>query len=204
MICPQCYSTVPTGATECPACNTAFQFAGIATTTTSFFVERAVSRKLSEEENQSLLKKMEESDKILSQTFAGQLAYIKPDELDDILGKLQADHDKDWERNVSALAKADLQQLQFEGLQLQHLISDNKEITNILNVGLKLLAKKKYAEAAEWWSLQRGQPQVLPQSKAELLYLLMEMFTYRLDNQLNKINHLIQQIRQHSKFGNSV
>ncbi|WP_210489343.1 hypothetical protein [Rufibacter aurantiacus] len=200
MLCPKCFNLVPEAFTKCPVCETKVQISGLVSTTGSQFVETAITRKILEEKSNSLLKKMEESDFLLSQAFLKQISYIKPEEIDGIIYNSQTGIEKDWETSLKTLMEGNIEKLNFEALQLQDLINKDKNIKNFLNIGLKFLKSGKYDEAIEWWILQREQFRRNHKPRIELILLLMEMVTYRLNMQTHNAEELIQRIRSHPEF----
>ena len=204
MICRNCMQEAPEGAEKCPECQTSLQFRRLAAlgAENSFTAERALSRKLVEEQENSLLRIMEEAGRHLDEIISSQLTYFNPDDLGGVIGiSSEGESITHLGSELTSLIEAGIEKLSFEGLHLQYLLSANQnKVQNAMKIGLRFLKSKKYAEASEWWALQRGRPESLQRPKADLLFLLMEMFTYRLAGQSKLAELASEQIRRHPEF----
>ncbi|MBK8920272.1 MAG: hypothetical protein IPM81_02005 [Saprospirales bacterium] len=194
----------PEGAEKCPECQTSLQFGRLAAlgAENSFMVDRVLSRKTAEEQESQMLRKMEEAGRHLDEIISGQLAYFNPDDLGGVIGSSSREESVSHLGNeLATMIEAGIEKLSFEGLHLQDLLSANQnKVQNALKIGCRFLKSKKYVEASEWWALQRGQPESLQSPKAELLFLLMEMFTHRLAGQTKLAELASEQIRRHPEF----
>lgn len=199
MICPNCIKEIPDDSVKCPECQTLLQFGRLAALDSekNFTTERALSRKLVEEQENMINRKMEEAIHLLDNTILGQLNYINPSDLGGIsvIGSFDL-----MKGDLDLMLEADIEKLSFEGFQLQDLLSNQNKVQNALKVGLKFLKSKKYSEASEWWSLQRGQAESLQNLKIDLLFLLMEMFTHRLAGKTDLADLTSAKIRRHPEF----
>ena len=199
MTCPGCYSSVAEDATECPVCGIELSFRGGISVGQNFAIEKAMSGKRSEEESAAFVKKMEESDRLFSLTVAGDPGFLTAGEADGLLSRFSQAAEKEREDTLVKMIDLGIEKFEIEGIQLNTLMerAGQPNLPNILTTGIKLLKLKRYSEAAEWWVLQRSQPQVLKHSATELLYLLMELFTYRIAGRHESANHLAEEIRSH-------
>lgn len=98
----------------------------------------------------------------------------------------------------AALAK-DLPSVAIEGIQLSRLVDGSGDEMKVLKRGLLFVKNGKFAEAIEWWTLQRERLDAT-RSRARLLYLLMEAFTCSLAHDAEGARDARRQIREHPLF----
>jgi hypothetical protein len=111
----------------------------------------------------------------------------------------------------AALAK-DLPAVAIEGIQLSQLVDRSGDDLKVIKRGLLFVKSGKYAEAIEWWTLQRerldaspaggrpGAPSDKVRSRSQLLYLLMEAFTCSLAKDAEGARDAKRRIREHPLF----
>jgi hypothetical protein len=98
----------------------------------------------------------------------------------------------------AALAK-DLPAIAIEGIQLSRLVDRSGDDVRVLKRGLLFVKSGKYAEAIEWWTLQRQRLDA-SRGKSQLLYLLMEAFTCSLARDAEGARDVRRQIREHPLY----
>ncbi len=100
---------------------------------------------------------------------------------------------------LEKMLSLDAQHVTLEGIKLSELLDGKADDKDILRKGLLFLKHRKYAEAVEWWTINR---QKLDTSRQRLQFvlLIMEAFTYILSGDKHKVNTLRQQIRHHALY----
>jgi hypothetical protein len=98
----------------------------------------------------------------------------------------------------AALAK-DLPAVAIEGIALSRLVDRSGDDVKILKRGLTFLKSGKYAEAQEWWTLQRARLDPA-RGRSQLLFLLMEAFTCSLAHDPEGAREAKRKIREHPVF----
>jgi hypothetical protein len=98
----------------------------------------------------------------------------------------------------AALAK-DLPQVAIEGIQISHLVDRSGDDVKVVKRGLAFVKNRKYAEAIEWWTLQRGRLDA-SRTRSRLLFLLMEAFTCSLAGDAEGAREAKRLIREHPLF----
>lgn len=98
----------------------------------------------------------------------------------------------------AALAK-DLPAVAIEGIQISHLVDRSGDDVKVVKRGLAFVKARKYAEAIEWWTLQRGRLDP-SRARSRLLFLLMEAFTCSLSGDAPGAREARRQVREHPLF----
>jgi collagenase-like PrtC family protease len=205
MTCPICYASISEGLSECPSCKKPLPLKGAITTAHNSTVENAISKKISEGEYLMFQKKIEQTGDLLSLIESGHTAnLLRPQEVEGLLAKSQERHEQEKEDHLTQMMDQGIEAFKIEGIQLSNLMTGggHAHVVKIIQTGVKLIKAKKLAEAAEWWRLQRMQSTVSPNSKTELLYLLLELLTLKMSTQ-HPPDHLLRQIRNHPEFSRS-
>jgi hypothetical protein len=98
----------------------------------------------------------------------------------------------------AALAR-DLPAVAIEGIQLSRLVDRSGDDVKVIKRGLLFVKSGKYAEAIEWWALQRERLDAT-RGRSQLLFLLMEAFTCSLAKDGEGARDAKRRIREHPLF----
>lgn len=89
--------------------------------------------------------------------------------------------------------------VELDGITLGALLDRDQEVATMLRRGLAFLKRGRFAEASEWWSLQRAQLEPTRQ-RLDLLLLLLEAFTHTLAGDHARAAAVRAQIRKHPLY----
>lgn len=84
---------------------------------------------------------------------------------------------------------------EIEGIALARLFDRDGDDIRIIKRGIAFMRHRKWAEAIEWWSLQREANQERP--RFDLLIRLFELWTYELSDQPVRASKAREAIRKH-------
>lgn len=166
--CDNCGSPYDAAAIVCPFCRSPRGFAGLSRTPSS---EDRLDRIVTE----NLLARSDAGiEDLLARDLAGPLS---PGDLRDALVRVDERNDPSLADLENSLALESA--IAVDGITLAELIDKGGNDLKIIKRGLTFLKKQRWAEALEWWTLNREN--LSPsQDRLSLLLLLMEGFTHRL------------------------
>ena len=166
--CDNCGSPYDAAAIVCPFCRSPRGLAGLSRMPGS---EDRLDRIVTE----NLLARSDAGiEDLLARDLAGPLS---PGDLRDALVRVDARNDPSLADLENSLALESA--IAVDGITLAELIDKSGTDLKIIKRGLLFLKKGMFAEALEWWTLQREN--LTPsQDRLGLLLLLMEGFTHRL------------------------
>lgn len=167
--CDNCGSPYDAAAIVCPFCRSPRGLTGLARTPSP--QEDRLDRMVTE----NLLARSDAGiEDLLARDLAGPLS---PGDLRDALVRVDARNDPSVADLENALSLESA--LAVDGITLADLIDKSGSDLKIIKRGLAFLRKQRWAEALEWWTLNREN--LSPsQDRLGLLLLLMEGFTHRL------------------------
>lgn len=102
----------------------------------------------------------------------------------------------------SMLSSEDAGVLRLDDGLLSDLLREGVEGQTVLKRGLAFLKHRKYAQAIEWWSLNRA-GLVAESSKLHLLLLIMEAMTYHLAGDQDRAQATRQKVMTHPLYRRS-
>jgi hypothetical protein len=124
--------------------------------------------------------------------------FLALSELRDAVARLEDAGEPKLADLEAALAK-DLPAVAIEGIQLSRLVDRSGDDVKVLKRGLLFVKSGKYAEALEWWTLQRSRLDPT-RTRSQLLFLLMEAFTCSLARDGEGARDAKRRIREHPLF----
>lgn len=145
----------------------------------------------------ALLEKDEEAEANMLMRELEVQGPLAPAELGAALARA-ADADPSLDQLEDLLAR-DATEIVVEGIQLASLVDRNGDDVKVLKRGLTFLKHQQYANAREWWTLNR---QALDPSRRrfDLLLLMMEAFTYSLAHDHDAAAKVKRRIREHPEY----
>jgi hypothetical protein len=189
-VCDDCGSSYPEDHVRCPVCRA--PRGGFSSTSGGL---ARMDDELAREQASATHAMMDQSDALLTRVMerdiGGSLA------LAELGGELMR---ADVERGPSldaldALVAGQGGGAEIEGIVLTRLFDRSGDDVRVLKRGLAFMRHKKWAEASEWWSLQREAHAERP--RFELLVRLFELWTYDLSGQRALAEQTRELIRQH-------
>ncbi|WP_163995573.1 zinc ribbon domain-containing protein [Pyxidicoccus caerfyrddinensis] len=131
----------------------------------------------------------------LEQESAGPLMLA---ELQSVSDRLAGDAAPGLNELEGLLAK-EAAPVSFDGIQLSSLLERGSQDQAVLRKGLVLLRHRRYAEALEWWTLNREALEP-SRERLELLLLMMEAFTHGLAGNRARERAVRQQVLAHPLY----
>lgn len=131
---------------------------------------------------------------LLTRDLAGPLS---PGDLRDALVRVDARNDPSLADLENSLALESA--IAVDGITLAELIDKGGNDLKIIKRGLVFLKKQRWAEALEWWTLNRENLSPA-QENLSLLLLLMEGFTHRLAGDHRRAADVHARIAQHPVY----
>lgn len=166
--CDNCGSPYDAAAIVCPFCRSPRGLAGLSRTPgNEDRLDRIVTENLLARSDAGI-------EDLLARDLAGPLS---PGDLRDALVRVDAKNDPSLADLENSLALESA--IAVDGITLAELIDKSGTDLKIIKRGLLFLKKGMFAEALEWWTLQR-EALSPSQDRLGLLLLLMEGFTHRL------------------------
>jgi hypothetical protein len=194
--CSNCSASLDVDRTTCPFCRAPRDSAALARVETTW--EGGVADGLARIMTDALLAKDAAAEALLTGAELDVAGPLAPSELLAASALLAAQADPSLEEVEGLLAK-DAPEVALEGIQLSSLVDRGTDETKILKRGLTFLKHRRYADALEWWTLQR---EALDPARRrfELLLLLMQAFTHSLAGELDAAAKTRKRIREHPVF----
>lgn len=197
--CGNCSAPLPEDLETCPYCRAPRGAGGLARGDAQSGSARALEDGLARIMTESFLAK----DIPLDDAERGGPAddgagFLALSELRAGLSRLEDDAEPKLADLEAALAK-DLPLVAIEGIQLSRLVDRSSNDMQVLKRGLVFVKSGKYAEAIEWWTLQRARLDAT-RARSRLLFLLMEAFTCSLAGDAEGARDVKRQIREHPLF----
>lgn len=194
MTCPNCRAALPPEALTCPSCRAPAGLAGLARVEPDLLGDR-----LARLEESSFLSRLDEGVSSLTRAIEVELSVgVSADDLSRLLTRI----DEKAEQSLAQLEQVlsgSSDRLDLEGLDLTKLLDRSGEGLALVRKGLVFLKHRRFAEALEWWSVNR-QGLDPGQGRLELLLLVMEAFTYSLQGDAQRLAAVRGDIRRHPSF----
>ena len=186
--CDNCGSPYDAAAIVCPFCRSPRGLAGLSRMPSS---EDRLDRIVTE----NLLARSDAGiEDLLARDLAGPLS---PGDLRDALVRVDARNDPSLADLENSLALESA--IAVDGITLAELIDKGGNDLKIIKRGLVFLKKQRWAEALEWWTLNRENLSPA-QENLSLLLLLMEGFTHRLAGDHLRAADVHARIAQHPVY----
>ena len=200
MICANCQASHDDEAASCPYCRAPRGATGLASAggAGDAHLDLALAQGLARMQQDPMLARGETMEMLareLERDVAGPLA---PSELEAALTRMGDAEAPGLEQLEGFLALGD-QPIVLEGIQLGSLLERGADAAAILKRGIVFLKKRRYAEAVEWWSLNRAGLDPT-QQRLDLLLLLLEAFTHGLTGDSTRAAATRTQIRNHPLY----
>lgn len=193
--CMACEAALGEAERDCPRCGAPRGAGGLIALASEDSLDRALADGLARSLTGSLLADLDTAGALARDLdIAGPLA---PSELMAAARRLEADSPTLAE--LSTLLPADQGKLSLDGVELSRLLDGRIEGLPMLKSGIVLLRHRRYAEAAEWWSLHRDRLDPT-QGRLDLVLLMMEIFTLMLAGDRARAAALRAQLRQHPMY----
>jgi hypothetical protein len=186
--CDNCGSPYDAAAIVCPFCRSPRGLAGLSRMPGG---EDRLDRIVTE----NLLARSDAGiEDLLARDLAGPLS---PGDLRDALVRVDARNDPSLADLENSLALESA--IAVDGITLAELIDKGGNDLKIIKRGLVFLKKQRWAEALEWWTLNRENLSPA-QENLSLLLLLMEGFTHRLAGDHRRAADVHARIAQHPVY----
>ena len=186
--CDNCGSPYDAAAIVCPFCRSPRGLAGLSRMPSS---EDRLDRIVTE----NLLARSDAGiEDLLARDLAGPLS---PGDLRDALVRVDQRNDPSLADLENSLALESA--IAVDGITLAELIDKGGNDLKIIKRGLVFLKKQRWAEALEWWTLNRENLSPA-QENLSLLLLLMEGFTHRLAGDHRRAADVHARIAQHPVY----
>lgn len=152
------------------------------------------------------------TENLLGQTDVGEalakdmavanLSLPAPSEIDQVFNRLQVEAVPSRKEIEQLLSLDQIGDIAVEGMRLNELLDNGitgAEERKMIKRGIIFLKRKKYAEAAEWWLLNRPEDD-LTNSRLHLLLTLFLTLTYKLSGNEMAANSSLLQARSNRLF----
>jgi hypothetical protein len=197
--CGNCNAPLPEDREMCPYCRAPRGAGGLARGEGQGGSARAIEDGLARIMTESFLAKEIPLDDLGQGASADEgPGFLALSELRDAVARV-ADADEPRLADLEAALAKDLPLVAIEGIQLSHLVDRSSNDMQVLKRGLVFVKSGKYAEAIEWWTLQRARLDAT-RARSQLLFLLMEAFTCSLARDVEGARDVKKQIREHPLF----
>ncbi|MBL9013042.1 MAG: hypothetical protein JNL83_02635 [Myxococcales bacterium] len=186
--CDNCGSPYDAAAIVCPFCRSPRGLAGLSRMPgNEDRLDRIVTENLLARSDAGI-------EDLLTRDLAGPLS---PGDLRDALVRVDARNDPSLADLENSLALESA--IAVDGITLAELIDKGGNDLKIIKRGLVFLKKQRWAEALEWWTLNRENLSPA-QENLSLLLLLMEGFTHRLAGDHRRAADVHARIAQHPVY----
>jgi hypothetical protein len=186
--CDNCGSPYDAAAIVCPFCRSPRGLAGLSRMPgNDDRLDRIVTENLLARSDAGI-------EDLLARDLAGPLS---PGDLRDALVRVDARNDPSLADLENSLALESA--IAVDGITLADLIDKGGNDLKIIKRGLVFLKKQRWAEALEWWTLNRENLSPA-QENLSLLLLLMEGFTHRLAGDHRRAADVHARIAQHPVY----
>lgn len=196
--CKKCNSTIHGTFHRCPNCRAPSNTGMLSITSKTTSLDREVSNHLARSISASLLERVDNLNnldyEIERKTINSLTTKDLADAISNLEGKITFDLDK-LEKCLDFYPE----KVALEGFKIAGLLNEKGNDLEILKKGLVFLKHKKYAEAVEWWTLNRQRLDT-EQQKLQFLLLIMEVFTYTLACDELKADQVRQKIFNHPLY----
>lgn len=196
--CANCNAPMPEERETCPYCRAPRGAGGLARSEGYAGSSRAIDDGLARIMTENFLAKEIPLDAASSGESDGGIGFLAPSELRAAVARIE-DADEPKLADLEAALAKDLPNVAIEGIQLSRLVDRSGDDVKILKRGLLFVKSGKYAEALEWWTLQRARLDAT-RKRSQLLFLLMEAFTCSLAGDAEGAREAKRQIREHPLF----
>jgi hypothetical protein len=166
---------------------------------TSGAIDRVVQQDLERIRTESLLARQDAAQELTRALDAALVEPLALCELDGGLGRLENQGLPSFSELESLLAAPECSGLTMERNLLADLVKDGGETQSILKKGLVFVKHRRFAEALEWWALNR-QGLDPSSTRLSLLLLVMETLTHLWAGQPDRAAAARQQVRCHPLF----
>ena len=199
--CANCNAPMPEERETCPYCRAPRGAGGLARAG-EHGSARAIEDGLARIVTESLLAKEIPLDEALLAFGAGagtdeRAGFLAPSELHAAVARVEDAEPK--LADLEALLAKDLPAVAIEGIQLSRLVDRSGDDVKVLKRGLLFVKAGKYAEAVEWWQLQRERLDA-SRARSHLLFLLMEAFTCSVARDSEGARDAKRRVREHPLF----
>lgn len=186
MTCENCGQSCDAAAVICPYCRSAAGGSGLARSSGGDRLDRTVS--------DALLARLDAgAEDLLARDLAGPLAL---DELRGAIARIDRGEPSLAELEISLGRDATIA---LDGIALSELIDAHGADAKVVRRGVVFLKNRRWAEAAEWWSLHRESAGAA-QARRQLLFLLLEAFTHRLAADPRRAAEVQARIAEHPLY----
>jgi hypothetical protein len=167
----------------------------LSTNTGGFLLDRAVSNHLARSISSSLLEKADALSLISNEIERKAINSLTTNDLQCAITHLKSESTLDLDELENMLV-LNPENVTLEGIKLAGLLDGKGNDLDILKKGLVFLKYRRYAEAVEWWTLNRQRIDS-KQQKLQFVLLIMEAFTHTLSGDEHKAEQVRQKIRNH-------
>ena len=193
--CANCARALDADRSTCPYCRAPRAFGSLTRDDDGGGrgIESGIARLMTD----SMLAREEAAEMLMLERELEVAGALAPSELGAALARM-ADADPSLDELEGLLAR-DADDIAMDGIALATLVDRGGDDVTVLKRGLLFLKHRRFAEAAEWWTLQR---QALDPSRRrfELLMLLMEAFTHTLASDPDAAARTKKRIREHPEY----
>jgi hypothetical protein len=197
--CKVCDCEIPESAIRCPNCKTPLNVGMISTSAGEFSLDRVVSARLARSLSSSLLEKADSSSSIANEIEKKTMTALTSSDLQSVVNHLQKKSNPDLGQ-IENMLDLNPGKVILEGISLAGLLDGKGDNIAVIKKGLVFLKHCKYAEATEWWTLNRQRIDS-KQQKFQFVLLIMEAFTYSLAGDEVKTEQMRKKIHNHYLYG---
>jgi hypothetical protein len=157
-------------------------------------LDRMVREDLDKMLSESLLARQDAAAELTRDIEEAVRAPLALAEISEVVNRLEGPVLPSFNELKDLLVSPEARGLEIEKNLLTDLLREGTEGSTILKKGLTFLKHRKYAEAVEWWSLNRGGVDPAT-SQLHLLLLIMECLTWHWSGNLARAAAVREQVR---------
>lgn len=198
MKCRVCATDMPENAARCPNCEVPIDTSMLTFSSSKSSLDRAFSASVVRARSESLLERADALDNFSDELEQQGLAKLEATELQNAITHIKDEHTASLEELENLLSVSE-EQVALEGIKLSELLEGKGDDREILQRGLIFLKHRRYAEAVEWWSLNRQRLDAT-QQRLQFLLLIMEAFTHNLAGDTDNARKIRGRIKGHPLY----
>lgn len=195
MRCPVCTAEIDDASATCPVCMCPVGASSLTRALDADALTRKIDDEVSREMVDGLLTRAEPLNNLIrEESLSSALETSELQGLLDRVGGVSGPVDD----GLARLLPEELSSISIDGLSLAKLIDPSSGDLRALKTGFTLVRHRRYAEASEYWNLQRQRAEAdVTKERLVFLLLVLDAFTWRLAGDRERLRVALERVNAH-------